>query len=92
MSKKRVNTVKALEFIRIDPSGLTNLSKHPKTRCLLQKWGVDPDCYYPEMDTHISEAEWLRLLIFYARMAKYPPARAVLENALEKVRKEIWLR
>jgi hypothetical protein len=92
MCKKRVNVVKALEFIRIDPSGLSNLSKHPKTRCLLEKWGVDPNRYYPEIDTYISEAEWFKLLIFYARMAKYPPARTVLESALEKVKKEIWLR
>jgi hypothetical protein len=90
MSRKKINTIEALQSICINPSTLSSLSKYPKTRGLLQKWGIDPNCYYPEISEFISETEWVRVLIFYARKVRYEPARNVLKNELEEVKKEVF--
>jgi hypothetical protein len=90
MSRKKINTIEALESICIIPSNLSSLSKYPKTRDLLQKWGIDPNCYYPEISEFISETEWVKVLIFYARKVRYEPARNVLKNELEEVKKEVF--
>jgi hypothetical protein len=90
MSTRVVNAAKALKSINVETSAIQNLSKHPKTRNLLIKWGVDPDCYYPVMMLYISEEQWLKLIIFYARMAHYQPAIDFLKNAIDKVKDDLF--
>ena len=90
MSTKKINTIKALKTIGVEASAIQNLSKHSQTRKLLIKWGIDPDCYYPAVRLSISEEQWLKLIIFYARMVRYQPAIEFLKNVMDKIKDELF--
>jgi hypothetical protein len=93
MGLNQINTVEALRRIDINASDINDFAGWPITRARLVKWGIDPSCYHPKTAEFISDEQWIRLLIYYARKLKYGKAKTILneyrEEAMEDLRKAI---
>lgn len=80
----KVSTEKALKSISINISGIQMLAESPKTRILLESFGINPYLFTPVPADEISIEQWIRVLQFYAKECKYNPAKNILAR-LKKI-------
>jgi hypothetical protein len=76
--KMRIDTAKAFKSIHIDPSAMQRLAEQPKSRILIERFGIDPEKFTPVVAEEISIEQWIRLLQFYAKFCRYRPAKEIL--------------
>jgi hypothetical protein len=80
----KINTIKAFRSISISTSAIQRLAWNPKSRIVLESFGIDPDNFTPVLAVEISLEQWIRLLQFYAKKCRYIPAREILAE-LKKI-------
>jgi hypothetical protein len=78
INEMRINTVKAFSSIYISPLAMQRLAGQPKTRILIESFGIDPHNFTPVVAVEINIEQWIRLLQFYAKKCRYNPAREIL--------------
>jgi hypothetical protein len=78
--KLKIDTEEAFDSIGIRTSAIQRLAKAPKSRILLESFGINPDDFTPLLAEKISLEQWIRLLQFYAKKARYQPARSILAD------------
>jgi hypothetical protein len=76
----RISTKKAFESISISISGIQRIAEDPKSRILLEKFGVSPHDFTPMINEEISLEQWIKVLQFYAKECKYYPAKDILKK------------
>lgn len=76
----RINTSKAFQSIQVSPSAMQRLAEQPKTRSLIESFGIEPENFTPVIAVEISIEQWIVLLQFYAKRCRYYPAREILRK------------
>jgi hypothetical protein len=74
----KIDTEKAFESISISVSGIQRLARKPRSRILLESFGIDTNDFIPVVAAEISIEQWVRVLQFYAKRCKYEPAKDIL--------------
>lgn len=82
----KINTKKAFESISISTLAIQRLAWNPKSRILLESFGINPDHFTPVLAMEISLDQWIRLLQFYAKRCRYSPARKILAELKKIIR------
>lgn len=80
---KKVNLLEGLQVIEITPSHLSSLAGLKKGIEMLEKYGVNPNNYYPRLVKFITYSEWTALVNFYSKRVGYEPARRELRKLKE---------
>lgn len=57
---------------------MQRLAEQPKTRVLIESFGIDPYNFTPMVAIEITTEQWIKLLQFYAKKCRYNPAREIL--------------
>jgi hypothetical protein len=78
IDKLEISTKKAFESIFVSASGIQRLAENPKSRILLESFGINPHHFTPVIAGEISVEQWIRVLQFYAKECKYNPAKDLL--------------
>jgi hypothetical protein len=84
INEMKINTEKAFKSISISPLAMQRLAEQPKSRILIESFGIDPHNFTPAVAVEINIEQWIRLLQFYAKKCRYYPAREILAG-LKKI-------
>jgi hypothetical protein len=76
----KINTVNAFKSISVSHSAMQRLAQHPKSRELIESFGIDPHNFVPVVVTEIDVEQWIKLLQFYAKKCRYNPAKEILAS------------
>jgi hypothetical protein len=84
INEMKINTEKAFRSISISSLAMQRLAEQPKSRILIESFGIDPHNFTPVVAVEIDIEQWIRLLQFYAKKCRYYPAREILAG-LKKI-------
>jgi hypothetical protein len=84
INEMKINTVRAFSSIYISPLAMQRLAEQPKSRILIESFGINPHNFTPVVAVEINAEQWIRLLQFYAKKCRYNPAREILAG-LKKI-------
>jgi hypothetical protein len=71
----KIDTAEAFASISIDIDAIQRLSQNPRDRVLLEHFGINVNNFTPVVVERIELGQWIKLLQFYAKKARYIPAR-----------------
>jgi hypothetical protein len=84
INEMKINTARAFSSIYISPLAMQRLAEQPKSRILIESFGINPRNFTPVVAVEINAEQWIRLLQFYAKKCRYNPAREILAG-LKKI-------
>jgi hypothetical protein len=71
----KIDAAKAFASISIDIDAIQRLSRYPKSRALLERFGINVNNFTPHIVKEIELEQWVKILQFYSKQARYIPAR-----------------
>jgi hypothetical protein len=74
----KIDTAEAFASISMDINAFQRLCRYPKSRALLETFEVNVDNFTPHIAEKIELEQWLNIVKFYSKQARYIPARKTL--------------
>lgn len=78
INEPKIDTVKAFRSISIEISAMQRLCQFPKSRKLIESYGIDPCNFDPVIAAEIDILQWVKILLFYKQECRLKHAKDIL--------------